>query len=439
MVMAVLALATAILPHRASTEALEPVVQTQHRWLRKPIIISLSTSLSTPPANFKTDTDIIGAWRRASQSWSNASDVQFLETTSTNQTMSGPDAGDGVNLITISAANTPVFGASQSPGHTRVFYDSGGAIVEADIALNPNVSFSTDGTFGTYDLESTFAHEIGHLLGLEHSAVIGATMQPRQAQNGVYGLPATTQRTLSEDDVSAARSLYGPRAEVASIAGRLTTNTSGRAASIFGAGVFAEDVATGRIVGSSISNGFGRYQFDVLKAGVYRVFAQALDGPVPAADISGSYSDLRATAPAFRSFILSSSTPSESLNISANTATRLSLFVFANPPTLTPRLVGMNGELSTAPLPFEPGKTFTIFIAGENVDQVEAAGISLSSPGMHVVADSLKEVDFGTSYPVISFGVVVDALVRPGDYSIRLQTTDGEVAYLPGALAVSGP
>ena len=435
----VIAFAATMLPRSAFTEAPEPAISGTHRWLRKPIIVSLSTSLSTPPLNFKTGTDVIGAWRRALQGWTNVSDVQFFETTSTNEAMSAPDAGDGVSLITISAVNAAVFGASQSPGHTRVFYDSGGAIVEADIALNPNVSFSTDGTFGTYDLQSTFAHEIGHLLGLEHSAVIGATMQPRQAQNGVYGLPATTQRTLSEDDVSAARALYGSRAGIASIAGRLTTNTSGRAAAIFGAGVFAEDVATGNIVSSSISNGFGRYHFDVLRPGVYRMFAQALDGPVPAADISGSYVDLLVTAPAFRSFVLSNSTPSESLSVSGNTTTRLSLFVFANPPTLTPRLIGMNGELSTAALPLEPGRTFTIYIAGENLNQVGPQGISLSSPAMHVVADSLMEADFGISYPVIRFDVIVDELVPPGDYTIRLQSSNGEIAYLPGALSVDQP
>ena len=187
------------------------------RWVSNPIIIAFSTSLNSPPPNIKAGSDLIGATRRALQHWSNAANIHFFETTSTTQTISPANAGDRVNLITVSADNAPVFGPSENPGLTRVFYDSGGAIIEGDIALNPNESFSSDGTPGSYDLESTLTHEIGHLLGLEHSAIIGATMQPRQPRNGLYGLPAFTQRTLSDDDVTGVRSLYGPRAGSGSI------------------------------------------------------------------------------------------------------------------------------------------------------------------------------------------------------------------------------
>ena len=183
------------------------------RWLARPIIVAFSSSLSSPPANIKAGSDVIGAARRALESWARVADIQFLETRSTAQTISPPNAGDRINLITVSGDNAALFGSSENPGRTRVFSDSGGAIVEADIALNPNQFFSSDGTPGTYDLESTFAHEVGHLLGLEHSAVIGATMQPRQAQNGLYGLPAFTQRTLAEDDIAG-------RARALRIAGR---------------------------------------------------------------------------------------------------------------------------------------------------------------------------------------------------------------------------
>ena len=214
------------------------------RWVSNPIIIAFSTSLNSPPPDIKTGSDLIGATRRALQHWSNAADIQFFETTSTIQTISPANTGDRVNLITVSADNAAVFGSSENPGLSRVFYDSGGAIVEGDIALNPNEPFSSDGTLGTYDLESTLTHEIGHLLGLEHSAIIGATMQPRQPRNGLYGLPAFTQRTLSDDDVTGVRALYGPRTGGGSISGKLMSNGFARAQTVFGGHVFVEDAAT---------------------------------------------------------------------------------------------------------------------------------------------------------------------------------------------------
>jgi hypothetical protein len=407
-----------------------------HRWLRRPIIISLSTSLRSPPPNVKTDSDVLGAVRRALQSWTAAADIQFLETSSSTEAISPVNAGDGVNLITISETNAAVFRSSDIPAQTRVFYDSGGTIVEADIALNPSTLFSTDGTTGTYDLESTFAHEIGHLIGLEHSAIISSTMQPRQAKNGVYGLPAITQRSLSEDDAAAARAVYGPHAGTSSISGRLTTNMSGRARSIFGAHIFAEDVATGNVVAGSVSLASGNYRLNGLRPGVYRVFGQSLNGAISAADVTdGGGAD--ETTPTFRSFVGSASTPTQSLNLSGNSALKLSFFVFINrAPALTPRVIGMNGELSTTALPVEPGNTYTILVGGEGVDQISGEGISISSPFMRVDPASVQPQEFGTAYSVISFVVTLAPNIPAGDYTIRLQSSSGEVAYLPGALTI---
>lgn len=411
----------------------------EHRWVRSPLIVSFSSSLNAPALNIKPGSDVVGALRRALQSWATVADVRFFEAASSVEAVSPPTEGDGINLISISNANASLFESSDAPARTRVFHDSGGAIVEADIALNPATQFSTDGTAGTYDLESTFAHEIGHLLGLEHSAVIGATMQPRQAKNGTYGRPAISQRTLSDDDVTQARGLYGPAG--ASVSGRLMTNVSGRARSIFGAHFFAEDVASGRVVASSVSLASGQYRIAGLHAGVYRVFAQPLDGPVTALDIAanGRTFGLTETRPAFRSFVASNSTPSQSVNVSSNSNLRLGFFVLSAAPQLRPRLIGMNGELSTAPLPLRPGETFSVYLAGEGVGDLLHEGISFSSSLIRIIPESLREVPFDIAYPVIAFEVTVEGRVLPGDYTIRLQSPGGELAFLPGAITIEVP
>src|SRR5437588_12189475 len=96
----------------------------------------------------------------------------------------------------------------------------------------------------------------------------------------------------------------------------------------------------------------------------------------------------------------------------------------------------MNGELSATGRPLKAGKTFRIYVGGDGIDQIATAGLSISSPLMTVVADSLQPEEFDTPYPVISFEVTVASSIQPGDYSIRLQSAGGEFTYLAGAITI---
>ena len=86
------------------------------RWLARPIIVAFSSSLSSPPSNIKTGSDVIGAARRALERWASVADIQFLETRSTAQTISPPNAGDRINLITVSAENAAAVRPIGKPG-----------------------------------------------------------------------------------------------------------------------------------------------------------------------------------------------------------------------------------------------------------------------------------------------------------------------------------
>jgi cysteine-rich repeat protein len=74
----------------------------------------------------------------------------------------------------------------------------GTTIDEADMALNTNFSWANDGV-SDFDAQTVFLHENGHVLGLDHSSVEGAVMEP--SYEGI-------RRTLNQDDEDGITYLY---------------------------------------------------------------------------------------------------------------------------------------------------------------------------------------------------------------------------------------
>jgi hypothetical protein len=407
----------------------------QIKWPTNIVTIALSTSLVSPPSNIKPGSDVLGAARRAMVQWAGASNIRFVETSSSAQSISPSTGGDNVSLITV--ANTPenvaLFSGSDRPSRTRVYFDpASGLISEADIALNPSAQFSTDGTFGTYDLESVLTHELGHLLGLEHSGMVGATMQPRLALNGLYTLPAFSPRTLSEDDRAGVRSLYGPRTGLGAIAG--TVSYAG-GAPVYGAHVWAADTSTGRSVAGSISSQSGAYRIEDLPPGQYRLIVEYLNGNVLASEIAssgGAYAGLINPQAAFRA-----TEATTQVTVATATTALLNISLPAGQPFLNPRLLGINGQMSTIALPIEPGRTYKVYVSGDGLDQVSGTGISIMSPYMSVDSSSMVlQQQLGASYPIISFNIKVADDVPDGDYDLRFKSNNGEVSYIAGGLTV---
>ncbi|HUS10074.1 MAG TPA: matrixin family metalloprotease [Pyrinomonadaceae bacterium] len=443
--MAILAFVASSLP--SSFEPLAAAPERQIKWSAKTIQVALSTSLTSPSPAIKPQSDVLGAVHRALASWARITNVTFIEVQSIAESISPTTKGDGINLITIAPTgdNLALFGEGNTTARTRVFFDAEtGEISEADIVINPYpysqagaaLQFSTDGTPGTYDLESTLAHEIGHFLGLDHSHVIGATMQASQALNGTYGVPAITERSLSEADQTAIRSLYGLTERTGSVEGRILDSIDGNLKPASAAHVWIEDLETGRVMASSVTAPSGKFSINSIAPGNYRAMVEYLEVPINDAEaLSAVARRAAARQPAFRSVEIRSR-----LRVLADKMTPLN-YVMVPPqnsaPAMNPRFVGIDGELSTVSVPVGPGKKITLYVGGEGVDQIPGTGLVLSSPFMTIDPASLTREQFYNSTPVISFEVTIADNTPPGDYTLRLQSNSGELAYLVGVLTIS--
>lgn len=227
--------------------------------------------------------------------WSTAPNTALSLSRGADSQISSP-AFDGVNLICFTCSTdfnsdgtlavtftTTANGAGADDKHGGKSRFAG-QILDADILFNPAVTFTMDGSSGS-DLQTVLTHEIGHFLGLDHSAVVKAMMFP-------YAPPM--ERTLGSDDVAAISTLYpNPTAnvETGTISGKVTM-TDGSA--VFGAHVFA-DSATNSVgypgamrktpIGT-LTMPDGSYEIQGVPPDRYTVAAEPLDGPVTNADVA---------------------------------------------------------------------------------------------------------------------------------------------------------
>jgi matrixin len=172
-----------------------------------------------------------------------------------------------------------------------------GEIVEADIFFNSAFPWSTaaGGDPARFDLESVALHEIGHFLGLGHSALGETEVRPdggrRVIASGAvmfpvsFGRGITRDRELQADDIAGISDLYpsGDFRRTTGVArGRVTRNGVG----VLGAHVVAFDPATGRLIAGFTQNPQGEFEIAGLTPGAHVIRVEPLDD----ADIESFFS-----------------------------------------------------------------------------------------------------------------------------------------------------
>jgi len=257
------------------------------KWTSVPVPIQISTTIAggaklVGSASFQT------VIQNSLASWNGAPNFQSPLGAVTLDTLSGPQ--NGVNLICFCSSN-PGINKNDGTLALTVTTTSGTQIVGANIFFNPQPSgicFATDSGVSAcpnsgdtvQNLQTVATHEIGHMIGLDHSAIVRAVMFP-------FAPDKETQ--LSWDDVAGAVTLYpksAPDVATGGISGTVTLSGAG----VFGAHVFANST-TGNNAFSSfpsirktpigmLTDTSGAYTILGLPPDSYEVIAEPLDGPV---------------------------------------------------------------------------------------------------------------------------------------------------------------
>lgn len=206
-----------------------------------------------------------------------------------------PAGGDGMS--TIGFRSRPELDRTLAAASFEVD-DLTGRILEVDIFFNTAVGWSVDagGRAGRFDVESVALHEVGHLLGLGHSALGETELRPeggrrvlgKRAVMFPIAYPAGTilDRALNADDRAGLTDTYGTAEALrrtGSLSGRVTLGGQG----VFGAHVVAVHTATGEMVGGFTLSSRGDFAMAGLAPGLYLVRVEPLDD----ADLAGFFDD----------------------------------------------------------------------------------------------------------------------------------------------------
>ena len=239
--------------------------------------------VSNRPGGGVTGSQLEQAVTRAFNTW-DAIPTADVSVQFAGLTGAGLFLGDGVSTIGFvdRADQGRVLGAT-----SFLFDNLTGEIIEADIFLNSTFSWSVSasGDPDRFDVESIALHEIGHLLGLGHSALgeteLSAGGRRVLAAEAVmfpvaFSAGSTVGRTLRNDDTAGISDTYPNtefRATRGSVSGRITKSGQG----VLGAHVVAFNIRTGALVGGFALGQDGRFVIGGLEQGTYAIRVEPLD------------------------------------------------------------------------------------------------------------------------------------------------------------------
>jgi hypothetical protein len=158
------------------------------------------------PADLSTD-QIVATIQRAMGRWSDVCNIAFHYQ---GLTSAAPNLDATFNFTD----RIPVVGwgpltglRAQFAGYTNWWYSNSGSMVDADMVINTTASQPFNAS-RLFELEGLYVHEVGHMLGIQHSDVVRSVMYANPYHSYEF------QRTLRGDDAAACAHIYGASAQV---------------------------------------------------------------------------------------------------------------------------------------------------------------------------------------------------------------------------------
>ncbi len=314
----------------------------------------------------------------------------------------------GLHLIWFDETNCSGYfpGGSSTVALTPVLFQSSGVILDADILFNGSgFNFTTSGVAGRFDVQDVGTHELGHLLGLDHTGLGGATMYPYVDWNLIL------QRSISLDDEHGLRDAY-PGAGHGRITGtvrRLSDNSV-----VSGAHVWVRDPG-GYTAGATLADDNGAFTLAGLDADTYTVCAEPLDAPVSAANIQPG----RTVHTDFEDTIGAPTVVGASQTVAYG-----DLLVDAN--------VGISLGAAADQLPLAG------VIGGARAHNLSGSGLAAGST---LVASDPSVTITGAGWfgSFVNFTVTVPGGALPGHVDLIATNAGGDVSVLPAAIEIVPP
>ena len=239
--------------------------------------------------------------REGFQVWEDVSTSNLYFKFTENASNKKPSQKDRINLVFFDETNEYL----QAPKGSGVIavtrvnsITQTGEIIDADIIFNGlDFNFSSDTHSGnSVNLKDVVVHEVGHLIGLEHTPLDGQPMVRPTMNPYNRGNEQGEAQSLEPDDIAGISYLYPSDDYLDRV-----SNASGEISDIdgnpiFGVHVIAKNIDTGAVT-STISGAYdnnvntGEYYIMGLPPGLYKIFIEPISGDIGPENFGGIFSD----------------------------------------------------------------------------------------------------------------------------------------------------